>query len=102
MVTALTDPNVEVSVAKKTEKQKKAADRQMEAEIRQAMNQPWIQMKTALVVITITSLAMAGFTAWQYWYSLVWWKAIGLGLIFGAAIWGIFFGMMWINRTIRR
>jgi hypothetical protein len=83
-------------------KKKKAADKEMDAEIRAAMDQPWLQMRSGLIIITLLSLAMVIFIAWQYWLSLAWWKAIGLGLLFGGAIWLIFFAGVWFNHFIRR
>jgi hypothetical protein len=83
-------------------KQKKVADKKTDEEIRAAMNQPWLQMRSGLIIITLLSLAMVIFIAWQYWLSLVWWKAIGLGLLFGGAIWLIFIAGVWFNHFMRR
>lgn len=89
-------------MAKKTTKNKKGKDEQVEAEIRAAMNQPWLSMRSGFILITLTSILMAVFTAWQVWPSMEWWKAIGWGLIFGGAIWLVFFGGILFNRFMRR
>jgi len=89
-------------MANKTTKKNKVKDEQLDAEIRTAMNQPWIPMRSGYILITITSILMAIFTTWQIWPSMEWWKAIGWGLIFGGAIWLIFFGGILFNRFMRR
>lgn len=81
---------------------KKDKDAKMDAEIRAAMNQPWIKMRSGMIMIAIVSIFMAVFTAWQLWPSMEWWRAIGWGLIFGGAIWLIFFGGILLNRFLRR
>ncbi len=64
--------------------------------------QPWISMRSGLIIITITSLAMAGITAWQVIPERGWLEGILWGLLFGALIWGIFFGNIFINKLLRR
>ena len=66
------------------------------------LTQPWIKMNTAMKVITLTSIAMAVLTAWQVIPARGWLEGILWGLAFGAMIWAIFFGMMWVNRLLRR
>jgi uncharacterized membrane-anchored protein YitT (DUF2179 family) len=63
---------------------------------------PWIQMKTGLTLITITSIVMAVLTAIQAAPVKGWAEGIMWGVIFGALIWVIFFGLVFINRFLRR
>jgi hypothetical protein len=67
-----------------------------------SLNQPWIPMRKGLIIIAITSVAMAVLTAWQVIPSRGWVEGILWGLLFGALIWAIFFGNILINRFLRR
>lgn len=71
-------------------------------EIKKALNQPWISMRKGMIVIAITSVAMAVLTASQVIPSKGWLEGILWGLLFGALIWAIFFGNILINRFLRR
>jgi len=64
--------------------------------------EPWISMRRGLIIITITSIAMAVLTAWEVIPIKGWMEGILWGLLFGALIWVIFFGMIFFNRFIRR
>jgi hypothetical protein len=63
---------------------------------------PWISMRTGLIIITLTSIGMAVLTAVQVWDTKPPLEAILWGLVYGALIWVIFFGMFFFNRWIRR
>lgn len=67
-----------------------------------SLNQPWISMRRGLIIIAITSVAMAVLTAVQVIPSRGWAEGILWGLLFGALIWAIFFGNILINRFLRR
>ena len=64
--------------------------------------QPWISMRRGLIMIAITSIAMAVLTAWQVIPSKGWLEGILWGLLFGALIWAIFFGNLLITRFLRK
>ena len=66
------------------------------------LNQPWISMRKAVIVIAITSVLLAALTAWQVAPSEGWLKGILWGLFFGGLIWIIFFGNVLVNRFLRR
>ena len=68
----------------------------------QGLNRPWISMRKGVIVIAITSVAMAVLTAWQVIPSRGWLEGILWGLLFGAFIWAIFFGNILINRFLRK
>ena len=59
-------------------------------------------MRSGMIVIAITSVAMAVLTAWQVIPSRGWLEGILWGLLFGALIWAIFFGNILINRLLRK
>jgi uncharacterized membrane protein len=82
-------------VAKTSKKRKKTKDVE-------SLNQPWISMRKGLIVIAITSVAMAVLTAWQVIPSKGWVEGILWGLLFGAIIWAIFFGNILINRLLHK
>jgi uncharacterized membrane protein len=64
--------------------------------------EPWISMRRGLIVITITSIGMAVLTAWEVIPVKGWMEGTLWGLLFGALIWVIFFGMIFFNRFMRR
>ncbi len=65
-------------------------------------SRPWISMRSGLIVIAITSVALAVLMAWQVIPSRGWVEGILWGLLFGALIWAIFFGNILINKLLRR
>ena len=64
--------------------------------------QPWISMRGGLIVMAITSLALAVFIASQVIPATGWLEGILWGLLFGSMIWAIFFGNILINKFLRR
>jgi hypothetical protein len=64
--------------------------------------EPWISMRRGLIIITLTSIGMAVLTAWEVVPVKGWMEGILWGLLFGALIWVIFFGMIFFNRFMRR
>lgn len=79
-------------------KSKKKLKNNKQAEV--PVTSPWISMRSGLIVITITSIAMAVLTAWQSIPSKGVTLGIMWGLIFGGLIWVIFWGMYFINRKL--
>ena len=79
-------------------KSKKSKDQKEET----PANQPWISMRSGLITIAITSVALAVFMAWQVIPSRGWVEGILWGLLFGALIWAIFFGNILINKLLRK
>ena len=83
-------------------KKKKNRQKPKEQNITERLSQPWISMRKGLIIIAITSVAMAVLTAWQVIPSRGWLEGILWGLLFGALIWAIFFGNIFINKLLRR
>ena len=63
---------------------------------------PWISMRTGLIVIAITSIFMAVLTTVQVWDTKPHLEAVFWGIVFGALIWAVFFGMLFFNRLLGR
>jgi ABC-type antimicrobial peptide transport system permease subunit len=63
---------------------------------------PWISMRTGIIIISIASIGMAVLTAIQAIAVKGWVEGILWGIGFGAFIWALFFGMVFINRLLRR
>lgn len=82
-------------MAKKTKKEQ-------DDELKKRLNQPWISMRRGLIIMTITSIAMAVLTAWQVIPSRGWLEGILWGLLFGGMVWAIFFGNILLNKILRR
>ena len=66
------------------------------------LNQPWIPMRGGLIFMGVTSLGLAALIAWQVIPSTGWLEGILWGLLFGAMIWAIFLGNLWITRRLRK
>jgi hypothetical protein len=64
--------------------------------------EPWINMRSGLIIIAITSIGMMVLTALQAVPALGWVEGLLWSALFGALIWIIFFGMNFINRLLRR
>jgi hypothetical protein len=92
---------LEKIVAKKNKKPKNSKQPARKKE-EKSLNRPWISMRRGVIVIAITSVAMAVLTAWQVIPSQGWLEGILWGLLFGAFIWAIFFGNILINRFLRK
>lgn len=67
-----------------------------------SLNQPWISMRTGVIIIAFASVAMAVLTAWQAIPSTGWLEGILWGLLFGGMIWVIFYGNILINKFLRK
>lgn len=79
----------------------KKAKRKAELKTVEQQSGPWISMRTGLIVIAITSIAMAVLTAWQAIPAKGVVDGILLGILFGGLIWVVFFGFILFNRWIR-
>jgi hypothetical protein len=64
------------------------------------LNAPWISMRTGIIIITITSIAMAVLTAWEAIPEKGVTEGILYGILFGGAIWIIFLGFILFRRII--
>jgi uncharacterized membrane protein len=82
-------------------KKKSQADRQNKSST-SLPTEPWISMRSGTVIITFTSIGMAVLTASQVIPIKGWLEGILWGLLFGGLIWVIFFGMIFINRFLKR
>lgn len=63
---------------------------------------PWISMRSGVIIIAITSLGMTVLTAIQVIPVKGWVEGLLWSVLFGALIWVVFFGMNFINRFFRR
>ena len=59
-------------------------------------------MRGGMIIMAIVSLALAVLIAWQVIPNNGWLEGIGWGLFYGALIWIIFFGNLWISKKLRR
>lgn len=62
---------------------------------------PWITMRSGVIIIAITSLGMTVLTALQAVPAMGWMEGLLWSVFFGALIWIIFFGMIFVNRFFR-
>jgi hypothetical protein len=84
-------------LAKKTKNQKNDKEG-----MKELMTAPWIKKRTGIILISITSVFMAVTTAWEAIPVKGLWEGIMWGLIYGAFIWVIFYGFLFINRQLRK
>jgi putative membrane protein (TIGR04086 family) len=87
------------SVKKKKEKKPKSPENN-QSDLTSTRT-PWISMKTGLRAITVVSILMAGFVAYQVIPSKGWVQGILYGLLFGAMIWIVFLIMQIFFRLIK-
>jgi hypothetical protein len=92
---------MESTVAKNKNRTKKAPKAKQD-ELPVDFNKPWVSMRGGMIIMAIVSLALAVLIAWQVMPSNGWLEGIGWGLLFGAMIWAIFFGNLWISKKLRR
>ena len=62
----------------------------------------WVSMRSGMIIMAITSLALAVLVASQAIPSTGWLEGILWGLLFGAMLWAIFFGNLWITKKLRK
>lgn len=65
-------------------------------------SQPWLSMRTGIIVMAIVSLGMAALTAYNAIPSLGFWEGILWGLLFGGSLWLIFLIAFLFHRFMRR
>ena len=65
-------------------------------------SEPWISMRSGSIIITFTSIGMAVLTAIQVIPVKGWLEGILWGLLYGGMIWVIFFGLIYVNRFLKR
>lgn len=78
------------------------ADEQMDAEIRQAMSEPWIQQRSGLVMMALLSVGFAAFMIWQLSPTEGLGRAILWGVGSAAALWVVFGIAFGFNKLVRR
>lgn len=76
----------------------RAADTQLEDDL----FRPWIKMRTGIILMTVVSIALGIWTAYQVSATEPLLNSIMWGAIFGGSTWIVFLGFMLFNRTIRR
>ena len=81
----------------KTKKTPKVKEKEEES-----LMKPWVSMRGGMIIMAIVSLALAALIAWQVIPNNGWLEGIGWGLFYGALIWIIFFGNLWISKKLRR
>lgn len=86
----------------KKQKQKQQANDAQDAEIKKAMEEPWLEQKSGIKLIGMLSVAFAIFMIWQLYPSEGWISAILWGLGSAAAIWGVFLLAFGFNKLVRR
>jgi hypothetical protein len=64
--------------------------------------QRWIKMETGVKIIIVTSIVMAVLTGMQTIPALGWVEGSLWALGFGAMIWVIFYGLIYVNKLLHR
>jgi len=85
--------NPEAIVAKKSKRQ----DEKQITE-KTPLNAPWISKRNGVIIITITSIAMAVLTAWEVIPTKGVTQGLLYGILFGGLIWLIFLGFILFRR----
>lgn len=64
-------------------------------------NQPWIPLRSGLIIMGVVSLALTIFTIWQTYGPLTFAESLRYGLVRGGSLWVIFAGALFLNRWLR-
>lgn len=80
---------------------KKTESRGADAQFEDELFRPWIQMRSALILMTIVSVALGIWTAYQLSASETLLNSILWGVIFGGSTWIVFLGFLLFNRKFR-
>jgi hypothetical protein len=83
---------------KKSKTQQEEETREFHAEL----SKSWLSMRNGIIIMSLVSIAFAGFVAWNYVESAGLFKAILIGLMFAGILWAIFIGNLYFNRFLRR
>ena len=83
-------------------KNKKMSSNKQSNQENKLRKEPWISMRSGIIIIAITSIGMTVLTALQAVPAMGWGEGLLWSILFGAAIWVIFFGMIFINRFFGR
>ncbi len=90
-------------MAKKKQEPQKSRKQTDEEILKKAFTPtPWIPMRTGLILVGIASIVMAVLTGIQTIPALGWGEGLLWSLGFGAMIWVVFFGNMWLMKLFRR
>jgi hypothetical protein len=69
---------------------------------RDTSSQPWLSMRSGIIVMGVVSLGMAALTAYNAIPSVGIWEGILWGLFFGGSLWLIFLIAFLFHRFMRR
>ena len=69
---------------------------------KKSLSDPWISMRSGLIVMGIVSIGLAAWTAYQVSGSRPVMESILWGAVFGGSLWLVFFGFILFNRWLRR
>jgi uncharacterized membrane protein len=83
-------------------KKKELQDGKQSKSITPLPAEPWISMQNGKLIIIFTSIGMAVLTAIQVIPVKGWVEGILWGLLFGGLIWIIFYGLIFVNRLLKR
>ncbi len=87
---------------RKMREEQRRADEQMDAEIRQAMSEPWIQQRSGLTMMALLSVGFAAFMIWQLLPTEGLWRSIMWGVGSAVALWVVFGLAFGFNKLVRR
>lgn len=65
------------------------------------VGQPWLSLRTGLILIGVFSVGFGIFVGWQVAPALGWQQALLWGLGATAAVWGVFLFSLVLNATLR-
>ena len=83
-------------------KRKKSALNKQDAEIREALNEPWLAKRSGVMMMGVLSVGFALFMIWQLYPTEGVGRSILWGLGSGVALWLIFFLGLGFNKLVRR
>ncbi|MBN1149019.1 MAG: hypothetical protein JXA78_17305 [Anaerolineales bacterium] len=83
-------------------KMNKTPKKEKKVQAQQNLSDPWISMRTGLILVTVISIGMAILTAWTTIPAIGWGEGLLWAVGFGVAVWLVFIGFFLFNRLVRR
>lgn len=72
-------------------------------DILNSLREPWIQKRSAMITMTVVSVALMALVAWNLIKgSGNWGQGLLWGFIFGGSVWLVFFGMTWFHSLFNK
>ena len=71
-------------------------------QILKSLREPWLQKRSAMIAISVVSVALMVLVAWNIIKgSGDWGQGLLWGFVFGASVWVVYYGMNWFHSLFK-